>query len=82
MTPPLWAALVPAIITLLLALAAYLRANTAVSKIGELHVLVNSRLTQLLQVTAQAAQAQGVAQGQANAAASNPRNIAGIGGKE
>jgi hypothetical protein len=80
-TPALYALLVPALVTLMLAAAAYLRANTAANKIDELHVMVNSRLTQLLAVTGDAARAQGLAQGRAGNGNPNdpPRNISGIG---
>jgi hypothetical protein len=80
-TPTLWGILIPAIATCLLALASFLRANTAVSKIDNLHTLVNSRLTELVAASSAAARAQGLAQGRAGNGDDPPRNISGVGGK-
>ena len=70
MSDAAWIAFAGAIPPTIMALAALIaswrngrKVESSTKKIEELHVLVNSRLTQLLELTAKSSRAEGVAEG-------------------
>jgi hypothetical protein len=65
MTDPVKIAVIASIAPTLMGLAAFISSLVNRSKIHELHVGVNSRLTELLKQTGLAAHAEGLAQGKA-----------------